>query len=170
MNPNPIRLAIAAFIVAVIPTQAIGRTIDLKTYEQLLAESDVVVIVHALSTRNTKPGDDVVPLAREDDSLEPVFTRFRTLALLKGDAAKEFDLCHYRYNESKRVSVVTNGPMLVEFPTHANQGELWKEWMGPGNNDYILFLVRDDSDRLTFVSGQFDPELSTRKLTSPPGP
>jgi hypothetical protein len=169
MNAKYVQLALAVLLLAGTPTLAIGRLINLMTYEELLAESNVVVIVHSLSTRMANPTDSVVPLGKTHDSLEPVFTRFRTLATLKGDAAKEFELCHYRHKDSKNASAITNGPLLVGFPTHAKEGVEWSgEWMGPSNNDYILFLVRDDSGRLTFVNGQFDAQLSTRKLTSPP--
>jgi len=35
------------------------------------------------------------------------------------------------------------------------------------DNDFVLFLKRDDAERWTFVTGQYDAELSVRQITSP---
>ena len=169
MKSRLLRLAIVVFIVTTPSVFASARTIDVKSYEELYSKADVVMVVHALSTRMSKSDDGIVPLPNKNDDLEPIFTRFRKLAVLKGQLeAKEFELCHHRYKATDDARTIANGPMLVNFPTYAyNKGDEWKEWMGPGNNDFIVFLVRDSDGRLDFVTGQYDPALSVRRLTAP---
>jgi len=159
---------IAIFVT--IASSAVARPVRYLTYAQLMEESDLVVIVHALETRSAKEGDPIVPVEPVRDYLTPIITKFEVLAVLKGKQdSKNLELCHYKYKPD--APGVLNGPLLAWFPTrdgdvirHSNRHGVW---MVHVPTDFMLFLKRDDEGRLTFMTGQIDAEASVRQVHDP---
>jgi len=144
-----------------------ARPVDVKTYSELMREAELVLIVHATAWRPATDDDDIVPIESDLESLAPIFTKFNVLTVLKGEYDGDtFELCHYRYTPfSRRIG---NGPLLAWFDTAENMGASGYGWVtGRIDNDFVLFLKRDEAERWTFITGQYDAELSVRQITSP---
>jgi hypothetical protein len=143
-------------------------------------EADLVIIVHAKSTRRARDSDNVVPMELvsgfvgqrdtggpvvvikevvplSDDevgSFTPIITKLDVLAVVKGkyDLAA-IELCHYKYKANEQQ--ITNGPRFVDFDDDRF------------GDDYILFLNRNAKGRWTFVTGHYDPVDAVRHLSRP---
>jgi len=161
-------LVMAIFIAFESP--ALARKVLHPTYAQLMKESDLVVIVHALETRPAKDGDSIVPVDHGPDYLTPIITTFEVLAVMKGTQdSKTLELCHYKYKPDG--PGVLNGPLLVWFPTRDDDVIQHRDrrgaWTITVPTEFVLFLRRDDEGRLTFVTGQFDAEPSVKQMHDP---
>ncbi|KAA5538636.1 hypothetical protein FYK55_26865 [Roseiconus nitratireducens] len=167
------------FVMLAGPILAFGRGVPALSYAQLMEQSDLVVIVHSLGTRDPVRNDAIVPVEPARDYLTPIFTKFQVLAVLKGRHEGEtLELCHYKYKPDS--PGVGNGPLLVRFPkaedNEIRQSDKHGSWMMRVPNDFVLFLKTDSEGRLTFVTGQFDAEPSVRQIHGPfpssmrPGP
>lgn len=159
------------FVASLVLT-SVGHTfaghMNAKTYAQLMEEADLVVIVHAIGWRPPNDGDNIVPLDREHPSLTPVFTKFNVLAVLKGDHGEAtFEICHYKYRPFSARRLGKFSPNIAWFETSDSRGVRGDGWMGRADNDFMLFLKRDAAGRWTFVTGQYDAELSVRQITNP---
>ncbi len=174
-------LALAAIIG--IASVAHGRLVPARTYKELLNASDLVLIVHATTTRQPGVDDTIVPLeevlvpmgapesvrpldAQEMNRFTALITEFDVLGTVKGTHdADKLTLCHYAYKAGAQE--LGNGPAFVSFPTDTSTKVRGERWSGGVANDYILFLKYDSQKRLTFVTGQYDPEYSVKQITSP---
>ncbi len=141
-----------------------ARQIPEWPYDKLFKHAELVVIVRPISVREAKAGEAADPPA---SYLTGVVTNFRVLHVVKGQYAdKNLDLVHFRINP-KFDGVIGNGPSLVAFHTQeiAISGKSWSG--GTGYPEYMVFLKKQQDGRFTFVSGQFDPELSVKQLLKP---
>ncbi|MEM6691934.1 MAG: hypothetical protein AAF664_21070 [Planctomycetota bacterium] len=163
-----------------------ARIIPSYTYQELFDEADLVLVVKAISSRVATENDEVVPIERIDggsrtngvrqdnirvqsdivEFCEAIITQFEVLAIVKGEVATDepFHLCHYRYLPNRRIG---RGPLFVNFDSGdgAHSGENPKRRHRP---TYILFLKRDDQQRWTFLTEQYNASLSVRKMVSVP--
>jgi hypothetical protein len=140
-----------------------ARQIEDWPYNKLFKKADLVVIVKPLSVRDATEKDKAVP-PEGKDYLVGVVTKFKVLHVVKGEyKEKELELVHFKL---KKGTMILNGPSLVSFHTKSIRisGD---SWSGGAENEYMLFLKSGKDKRLTFVSGQFDPELSVKQVTSP---
>ena len=116
-------------------------TLPSYTYEDMFAQSDLVVIARPARSRDTgqrttdrnvKPP---VPVAE-------VITECQALYVLKGPKLKRFKLHHYRdLTDPNRV--VEGGPTEITFDI-------------PKNHTYLMFLVREAGGRFAPFAGQTD--------------
>ena len=144
-----------------------ARPVDVPTHAELLARSNLIIVVRPVATRDAKAGDPIVRSKRTNrDYLVPVVTRFRVLAVLKGDFKEtELLLPHYRLDLSRsNVSGIGNGPQLVTFPA-LNQADPNVADPIPYAEDRILYLVREPDGSPSFVTGQFDPAFSVLRVS-----
>ncbi|EMI24858.1 hypothetical protein [Rhodopirellula europaea] len=176
-------LALAIVVSTLLASAAFARLVPARTYEELLQESDLIVIVHARSTNAPNADDTVVPLEYlsvamgEPDTVAPldptelarftaVITDFDVLGVVKGKLdAKRLKICHYRYKHG--AEELGNGPSFVSFPTERYTEVSGDRRRGGIANDFMLFLKYDSHRRLTFVTGQYDPEYSVKQISSP---
>ncbi len=169
------RIAFFVLVLLIGPSIALSRGVPRLTYAQLMEESDLVVIVHSLGTRDATKDDKIIPFEDEGDLYTPIFTKFSILAVLKGQHEGEtLELCHYKSKPKARSitglsEAVLNGPSLVWFTTRSDEKirQFDRSWMTQVSNDFVLFLKSDDQERLTFVTGQFDALASVRQIHDP---
>jgi hypothetical protein len=155
-STNVIRriLVAAAISFCVTTNQSQARLMEVITYREMLAKSDLVVIAtpkskttdtgeHALFPNMVKRDEYGGESKVESIGVETVFV---VSAVLKGDnTIKKFTLHHYREGNSSHAMV--NGPLLVFFdPSDPSK-----------INSYLLFLVREPDGRFAPTGGQTDP-------------
>jgi hypothetical protein len=141
-----------------------ARQIEDWPYDKLFKHADVVVIAKALTVRDAKEEDGVVPPDGSGDVLVGVVTRFQVLRVVQGEhKEKELDLVHFR---SKQGITVDNGPTLVSFHTKKTQIS-GKDWAASLPSEYLLFLKKRQDGRFECVSGQYDPALSVKQVLQP---
>lgn len=161
-------------------TSAVARRVPSLTYQELMEESDLVVIVHAKNTRPPRKGEGIASLeyvstsmggrlkshpvdSAELDRFTAVFTEFQVLAVVKGQHDSDtLEICHYKFKSSQQLQ---NGPSFVVFPSGNSTIVRGKTWSGVVANDFMLFLKYDTERRLTFLTGQYDPEYSVKQIT-----
>ena len=115
------------------------------TYEDMFAESDLVVIARPVSSRDTgerkldRNVNPPVPVAG-------VITECQALYMLKGPKLKKFKFHHYR-DASRRAPnvVVIGGPTGISFDI-------------PKNHRYLMFLVHEADGRYAPFDGHTDVE------------
>lgn len=162
--------AVLLFVMLTGPSFSFDRPVPRLSYAQLMEESDLVIVVHSLGTRDPVENDKIVPVEPMRDYLAPIFTKFEVLAVLKGKhTEKTLELCHYKIKPD--APGIGNGPQLVWFPQRIgdeiSQNDKHGFWMQRVANDFVLFLKKDDQRRLTFVTGQFDAQPSIRQIHDP---
>jgi hypothetical protein len=141
-----------------------ARQIEDWPYDKLFKHADLVVIVKPLSVRDATEKDKAAPPEAGKDYLVGIVTKFAVLHVVKGEyKEKELGIVHFKL---KKGVVVGNGPLLASFYTKrlSISGDFGAATMKP---EYMLFLKKQEDGRFTFVSGQFDPELSVKQMLSP---
>lgn len=148
----------------------LARPVPLLSYDQLLQRADVVLIVRPVATRDAAEGDPIIGLEpSREDTLTPVVTSMRVLAVVKGACEeKSLLLPHYRMDwpKAKRngIGAIANGPNLVTFAATAASGEALNFLDVPWDGDCLLFLVKRPGGGYDFVTGQIDPKFSVFHL------
>ena len=129
-----------------------ARAVRPWSYQELLEQSDLVVIAVPTSTSDTKernlPGFVGQPVIGME-------TRFAVAAVLKGDRSLTNLVLHH-YRPAQDHYIVPNGPTFVYFALSDEPSVRRKT--------YILFLRRETDDRYAPVAGQTDPGLGVREL------
>ncbi len=152
---NAIRFVLVATILfCVTPKQSQARLLEVLTYQEMLAKSDLVVIATPKS-KTTDTGEQAFfpnIVQQDKDGRQSkvasigVETIFVVSTVLKGDKTIEKFTLHY-YREGDNGHVTTNGPLLFFFdPSDASK-----------RNSYLLFLVREPDGRFAPMGGQTDP-------------
>lgn len=142
-----------------------ARGVPAWSYETLVKESDLIVIVVPTASRDAKAEDHVKPLKEVSNSVG-VVTTFQILATLKGTApGKQLELKHYRETPVKG-GFTGNGPQFIAF------GEIKSAEAKPGEENSsthkILFLRRLPNGEFEFATGQVDPRFSVKDLSQTP--
>src|SRR5947208_13983298 len=122
--------------------------IDARTFDELLAKADFVVIAKRISSTRDTPERSVLHDIREP--VIGVVTEFQTLLTLKGIKRERFILHHYRLVPSN-VALV-NGATLLRFDPEQD------------HRPYLLFLVREPDGRFGPVASQTDLDVSVRQV------
>jgi hypothetical protein len=162
-------LTAATILLWVIPYPAQAREVLMRSYREMLAKSDLVVIaIPVTKTTDTKeraflPGI----LWQEKDGRQSkiesigVETVFAVCAVFKGDATvKRFTLHHYREAQFRSGF---DEPYLVSF----DPSDMSKR------SSYLLFLVREPDGRFAPIGSQTDPgmkAISPIPFEYPPSP
>jgi hypothetical protein len=139
------------FAALVLTASAPAYLLPSFAYEDMFAQSDLVVIVRPIRSRDTgkrtmdrnvKPA---VPVAE-------VITDCQALYVLKGPKVKQFKLHHYRdLTDPNRV--VMGGPTGISFDI-------------PKNHRYLMFLVREAGGRFAPFAGQTDVvDISVQEIS-----
>jgi len=145
------RTAIITAILMAISTAhpASGRLIDDRTFEQLFAKADFVVIARPTSaTHDTRERGFLLG----NLPVIGVITEFQTLLVLKGAKRERFMLHHYREAPLPSGVAFVNGPTLLSFDPKED------------HRPYLLFLVREPDGRLAPVASQTDLDVSVRQV------
>jgi hypothetical protein len=91
-----------------------------------------------------------------------------SLKVEKGKAEKSIKVLHYRLPEN---ALIQDGPLLVKFRKEPLQVEGTVKGVKfvaeLGKPDYMVFLRQRKDGRYEPISGQVDPALSVRELSSP---
>jgi hypothetical protein len=164
---RPFKTTLAFAVVSILCAVAEGRArfIESWPYDKLFQRADLAVIVRPLSVRDAVAKDKAQPPEGQEQYLIGVVTKFKVLQVVKGEyKPSELELVHFRMKP--RAEVVINGPLLASFHTKSVHSE-GNGWSGGAKPDYMLFLKRDKDGRFTFVSGQFDPQLSVKQVVNP---
>jgi len=147
-------LVAATILFCVTPEQSQARLMEVLTYQEMLAKSDLVVIATPKS-KTTDTGEQAFfpNIVQQDkdgrqSKVESIVveTIFVVAAVLKGDKTiKKLTLHHYREVNGSHVTV--NGPLLVFFdPSDTSK-----------RNSFLLFLIRESDGRYAPTGGQTDP-------------
>jgi hypothetical protein len=143
-----VTLAAAILLTTAITHPISARFIDARSFEELFAKADFVVLAKpVMATRDTPERSEL------RDIHEPVIgviTEFETLLVLKGSKQKRFILHHYRLVPSD-VALI-NGPTLLTFDPKED------------HRPYLLFLVREQDGRFAPVASQTDLDVSVRQV------
>jgi hypothetical protein len=141
-----------------------ARQLEDWPYDKLFKNADLVVIVKPSAVRDATEKDKAIPPDNED-YLVGVVTSFKVIHVVKGEyKEKKLDLVHFKIKEGRMIG---NGPLLVSFHTKETKirGDSWSSIIM--ESEYMLFLKKQKDGQFTFVSGQFDPELSVKQVLSP---
>jgi hypothetical protein len=141
-----------------------ARPVKKWSYADLFKESEIVVIARAITTEEGTDGPNQAP---PKPYLKPVITTFDVVQTLKGNGGlKKLTVFHYRLDPERR-EVIVNGPMLVTFHSDNLKLKLNNVTNAVLKPEYLLFLKKRGDDRYECVSGQYDPRLSVKLITSP---
>ena len=141
---------VTAFLLLSMGTGA-ARVVRIWTYQELVGNSDLVVIATPAVTNDTKEHIELPGFKGEH--VIGVETRFTVSTVLKGDKALgDFTLHHYRTADGINVPHVPNGPSFVSFAPVEGPTAMQRA--------YILFLLREPDGRYAPVVGQVDPVLA----------
>ena len=131
----------------------VARAIRIWSYQELLEESDLVVIATPTANNDTQEHIDLPGF--DGQRVIGVNTTFTVSGVLKRDKVlKDFVLHHYRPGSGGMV--VPNGPTFVYFAV--------SEKLSAPRRTYILFLHREADGRYAPVVGQADPGLGVNEL------
>jgi hypothetical protein len=132
---------IAALLLGGVASFISAFTIPTYSYEEMFAQSDLVVIGRPFESRDTgerKIAEQVKP----DVPIAGVMTDCQALYVLKGPKLKQFKLHHFRdVSPSDPNVVVVGGPVGISFDPSKN-------------HRYLMFLVRENNDRFAPFAGQ----------------
>ena len=155
-------IAVLAYFFVVWSTASIPRPRPTWPVDKLFKESDIVLVVSHLSTRDATIGEAKAPFDDPDDQrmLTPIRSTLKTLIVLKGQyLEKEVLLNHHRFDwEKYGQKGIGNGPNLVVFEDTSKK---------PVPSSYMIFLRRHSNGMLLPVTGMFDPRFSVKQLVDP---
>jgi hypothetical protein len=166
MNTFRLTLFVVFLLAASTSHARLGRS---WTYDDLVKESDLVVIANAVDTKVVPTTDDLSVNGLGDSGyrVQQIETVIRVRAVIKGKyEQKRLDMVHFRYDPKGTVGII-NGPTLIEFP----KSDRIARTIGEGNErvygkDYLLFLKVGKDGKYRPVTGQADPLFSVRELGS----
>jgi hypothetical protein len=155
-------MLLAALAVFGWPCLAHARLVESWPYERLMKEADVVVIVMAVSTRDSGETLKDNPWKAEFQGMS---TSFEVKVLLKGKVeGDKLTVLHYRL---KPGLLLQDGPSLVSFRTRGITITTKEGQFGLAKPSYLLFLKKRADVRYQAVSGQVDPSRSVREMYHP---
>jgi len=163
---NTFRLTFFAGVLLVTSTSH-ARLIRTWTYDDLVKESDLVVIANVVDAKVVPTTEDlsVNGLATFGHPFQQIETAIRVRAVIKGKyEQKRLDMVHFRY-DPKDTHPTINPPTLIEFP----KSDRIARTIGEGNErvygkDYLLFLKVGKDGKYRPVTGQVDPLFSVREV------
>lgn len=156
------RIALAFLTLVSVAAVGEARPVRAWTYQELVKESDLVVIATPISSRDLN-GEVEVPNVMQRDAagtLKPVMavgveTKFEVQVVLKGEKQDLKDFVVYYLREPDKQPAAPNGPMFATFnlkqPTR-----------------YLLFLKRDADGRYVSTTGQTDSAIGVKDLQGSP--
>jgi hypothetical protein len=137
------------------PNRSDGRQIFPKTYEELYASADLVVIANALATEDAGKG---LKNKGNDEYRVAVLTTLKVIHIVKGKH-KDPKLVVFHYRFTDRGRHVENGPSYVRFDTREKN-----DLSGSPYTAYLLYLKRRDDGLYECVTGQTDPVFSVKVI------
>ena len=142
---------VTAILLAIsVASSASGRFIDDRTFKELFAKADFVVIARPTSaTRDTRERSVVLG----DVPVIGVVTQFQALLVLKGAKQERFNLHHYREAPLPPRVAFVNGPTLLHFDPKEHHAHY-----------FLLFLVRERDGRFAPVASQADLDVSVHQV------
>lgn len=140
-----------------------ARPVPWWSYDRLLKESSLVVIVEVVAVRDATPGDKLVPPNGLDEHVRGVITTFRILAVLRGEyAGKTIRLKHF-LEVPVNDGYLGNGPQFVNFAAFVPR-DADKE----SQCQFMLFLKSSADGEYDFVTGKMDPIFSVKQMRQVP--
>jgi hypothetical protein len=139
-------MKVVAFVTAIVLgavgiQRAVGRNIDVLTYDELFARSDFIVIAEvAEKTKDTPERTKLTDISPPQSAIG-VVTTFQCLHVIKGSRRQHFTLHHYRVDPSvddfHRQAPEGTERVIVNGPTFQSFG------LEPGKPAYLMFLIRE---------------------------
>jgi hypothetical protein len=134
---------------------ALARPVAIRTYDQLTAEAELVVIATPTAVRDTPERTDL-PYITPGTRAIGVETTFEVAVVFKGElrpaaAGKPQTLLLHHYRVPADTMAIPNGPGLVTFDPKSRK-------------QYLMFLKREADGRYQALSGQTDPDMSIEPL------
>ena len=162
------RLFLFGLFVAVCVPPTDARLIEVWSYDQYVAASDLVAVVEPVQNH---PASDRFPDApsryhlgdfEATDTLFKVHTTFKA----KGNPPQSLTVLHFSY--SKQATNTMNGGLFIQFPV---ENRTAKSAFGPDarleGKKYLAFLKKRSDERFEPVRGQYDARLAFRELREP---
>jgi hypothetical protein len=153
-------------------SQAPGRVLDGWPYNRLYKEADLVVIVTAVSTKQTSETfvDERWPWKFVGQN-----TTLDVLQVLKDEMrGKQIVVLHFTFGEVHKKAKATgkdpeeiDGPLFIDFRTKPEKVEIRGWELSDYKFEYLLFLKKRADGRYEPVSGRIDPFFSLRELFNP---
>ena len=139
-----------------------GRLIESWPYGKLFKTAELVIIAKAESVRDAPEADKVSLPVEHRNIMTGVVTRFRVIYVVKGEHKDQrLDLVHFKMRGDWKIA---NGPLLVKFVLRKPDAPE----LDHSSPDYLLFLKKGKDGRFECVSGQYDPALSVKLVSSDP--
>lgn len=140
-------------LLLITPLSLFTRPVEILSYEDMLEKSDLVIIGKVISTCDQP---DFSFDNCQDDSWIQVYTTFQILSVIKGNLEDNIIILqHYRYYNEEMVMIITDGPSFIKF-------------VPDQSDEFLLYLIEEEhperNNIYSPVSGQYDPDLSIRRL------
>jgi hypothetical protein len=152
MKP-PALLSIAAAFLFISTTNVTARAVRLWSHQELLEQSDLVVIATPQASNDTSEHGDLPGFPGQ--KIIGIETRFAVSTVLKGDTTLTNVVLHH-YRPAPGAMIAVNAPGFVSFAVREKPSDLPRT--------YLLFLHREADGRYAPVVGQIDPGLGVREL------
>jgi hypothetical protein len=177
MQPMRARLIIiVSTLLSLTSSTLFARTVQVLSYEELVARSDVVAIVQPF---DNQPAKDTFPgysYGHPTTDFVATNTRFEVHVLLKGDgeSAEELTVVHFGY--ATKLTMTSNGANFIRFLVGPLQYEKRAVKLGTPVGGvttfqqeplWLAFLKRRDDGRFEPVTGHYDSARSFRELHEP---
>jgi hypothetical protein len=175
MQPNRRSIVVSGLVVlcALCSFAASARRIDVLSFEELIAASDVVAILEPVENLSA---DDLFPdygYGHTPEHFVATNTRFTTHAALKGRDLIEDELTVLHFAYSDKVNFIVNGAHFVHFiigPVQFEKRAVKDEQVVGGITSYreepiwLAFLKHRSDGRFEPVTGHYDSGRSFREL------
>ena len=177
MQPRRVRLIIiVSMLLGLCSSTLFARRVQVLSYEELVAKSDVVAIVQPF---DNQPAKDTFPgygYGRPTTEFVATNTRFEVHALLKGNGESPEELTVLHFGYSAESGIPPNGANFIRFLIGPLQYEKRAVKFGTPVGGvttfqqepvWLAFLTRREDGRFEPVTGHYDSERSFRELHEP---
>lgn len=162
-------LGISASLLLVAHGSVRAQGMYLWSFDELKAQSDLVVVAAATRTQDT----GVRATVNAQPMIE-VQTSFTVLAVMKGQVSGAFSLRHYRLDMETLHGGCGDCGTQLDFTATGAAAVRCREGVSPVPNEniceYLMFLTRQSEGLFVPTSGQLFPNSSVVELHDPPIP
>lgn len=132
------------FALAIMTCNLLARAVHIWTESELKNGSDLIVVGTVIEVKNLNETNSLG--WPQPPKFRGVETTFKVSEVHKGVVSGDKIILHH-YREEIQSGYLKNGPSLISFTVNST-------------NKYLLYLVKDGTNRFAPVSGQIDPSFS----------
>jgi hypothetical protein len=162
MGGYAMKLALPLFALISVTCLCQARPTRFWTYEDLVKESDLVVIATPVESQDLKEPAEFPNTSRVDANGKRVAlaavgveTKFAVQVVLKGEKKELKELVFFHLREPDQRTLTPNGPMTASFDLK-------------NRPRYLMFLKREADGRYISTTGQMDSAVGVKELGTHP--